>query len=742
MNEVEIPLKISGIAEIKAELKALKGELTNATDPEEMARLAEEAGKLSDQLNDANEKAALFANGSKYQQSRNAFASMKGDLMELDFEGAQEKAKIFATTLGKINPAQLGGSMKALMGTIGTLGQAFVKLGATILMNPIFLIVAAITAIIVVIGLVLKKFGVLDDVLQALMAPINALIEGFEDLTDWLGFTNNAGEEAAEAEQERHDNRVKQMKREQEVRERAYSREQAGYDNKIKLAKAEGKSTYELEKAKINASIRYQSVLKKELESELSGLYILIEKKKAVGEDVSGDVKQIADLKKRISDASIAIENSRTDLKVLDIEKKKAEAEALKSKEKNNTNKKEGQKNNEERIKIERELRDYELSQIKDTAEREIAITTEKYARLQEDLKKDKKKTAEQKLEYEKIYNDQLAEELKTQEANRRKIAEDNERKANEAILQLRLQLMPEGTEKEKALQDDKYKKLRDAAIADTTLTEEKRNEILALYDEQRRQEDQKKIDEKSKQQAALLLLLQSQEDQELEALRVKYEEERKLAEGNAALLLALEDKYTKDKQKIQDDANLREIEAARVKRDAIIQASQDIFSGLSNLGTSLIKDQKKLEKFNKASALIQIGIDTAKAISALVAQSQANPFNAITAGAAGVAQFATGIIQILTNIAKAKQILSSGGTPSASGGGGGGGNGGGGGGGATAQVVPQAAQLFGQANTGNQVQAGGQTTESSMTVTAVVSETAMTSTQNKIQRINKNAEL
>ena len=154
-----------------------------------------------------------------------------------------------------------------------------------------------------------------------------------------------------------------------------------------------------------------------------------------------------------------------------------------------------------------------------------------------------------------------------------------------------------------------------------------------------------------------------------------------------------------------------------------------------------LIKDQEKLAKFNKASALIQIGIDTAKAISALVANSQANPMNSLTAGAAGIAQFATGIIQIATNVAKAKQILSSpGATPTA--GGSGGGASGGGGGTSAATALPQAAQLFGSANTGGTMNAGGGSSSSSMTVTAVVSETQVTSTQQKINRINKSAEL
>ena len=139
--------------------------------------------------------------------------------------------------------------------------------------------------------------------------------------------------------------------------------------------------------------------------------------------------------------------------------------------------------------------------------------------------------------------------------------------------------------------------------------------------------------------------------------------------------------------------------------------------------------------------ALVQIGIDTAKAISALVAASQSNPSNAVTFGASGIAQFAAGIIQIATNVAKAKSILTSGGTPSGGGGGGGGDTGG-----ATpnvAQQVPQGAQLFGSANAGNVMSAGGGgTNNSSMTVTAVVSETQVTNVQNKINKINKNAEL
>jgi hypothetical protein len=752
MNTVEIPLKISGLAEIKAELRALKGELANATDPKEMAELAQRAGELKDQIADANEAANTFATGSKFEQVSNGLGGIKDSLMSLDFAEANQKAKVFSAALGKINPAEISQGFKSFTGMITTLGGAFIKLGATILMNPIFLIVALITAIVVGIGLLLKKFGILDAVFKAIMAPINAIIQALKDLGDWLGLTSFAEDEAHEEEMARVEAQKEARAELAAAREAQFNASQKQYDRQIALMDAEGKDTKALTKLKIEESIRYMTQKREELALEIQAQEQMVERIKWMGSvKKSEQYKQLQEQKKQQVELTEGILDAENQLKLNEINNAKKASDAAKenAKKASDAAKKRAEdaaKRAKEELENRRKLRDFELSQIKDDAQREEAITREKYARMLTDLKADKTKSNAEKLQFEKLYEQQLNVELNNQAEARRKKEEENTKKANEAILQLRLALMPEGDAKEKALQDDKYRKLREAAIADTTLTEEKRNEILALYDEQRAQEDKAKELEKQKAKdefaKKFALEQMTQTDQELEALRVKYEEERKLAEGNAALLLELENKYTADRKKILDAQALAAIEEKTKERDAIIGLTNDIFGGVSNIAGMMIKDQKKLEKFNKASALIQIGIDTAKAISALVAASQANPFNAATAGTAGVAQFASGIIQIATNIAKAKQILTSGGTPSA--GGGGGASGGGGGASAsTAQVVPQAAQLFGQGNTGNVFSAGGTSTESSgITVTAVVSETAMTSTQNKINRINKNAEL
>jgi hypothetical protein len=198
MNEVEIPLKITGIGAIKAELRELKGAIADATDPETIAKLSQRAGELKDKLTDANEAVNNFATGSKFEQVSNSLGGIKDSLLSLDFEEAQQKAKVFASALGNVNPKEIAAGFKNFTGVIKTMGGAFVKLGITILANPIFLLVAAIVAIVAAVVMVLKYFGVLDAVLKALMAPINLIIDGFKALTDMLGFTSFAAEENAE----------------------------------------------------------------------------------------------------------------------------------------------------------------------------------------------------------------------------------------------------------------------------------------------------------------------------------------------------------------------------------------------------------------------------------------------------------------------------------------------------------------------------------------------------------------
>jgi len=766
MNEVEIPIKVSGLGEIKAELRALKGEIANATDPADIARLSQEAGVLKDKIADANEAVNVFATGSKFEQVSNGFAGIKESIMSLDFEEAAAKSKSLAISMGKLNPKELLGGMGQFVTMLGTLGSAFVKLGIQILMNPLFLLVVTIIAIVAAVGYFLDKIGVLGVILDFIMIPINAIIDALKWLGDALGLTSFAEDEEAEKAEARAAAKQEQFVREMEaleelkiMKKKAYDTQDKAAGREIALMKALGKDTTDLERARIKASISYQTNLVKETAKQYEQIKANQKSQKELLEFVKisdpatfasaklqDQLNKLKETENKISDENRAANEDlldlKNELKIFELnvikDKKDANADAAKDAKKiSDGKKKDAISEAADRLSSARKIRDGEISIMESGIAKEEAIIMERFKRQREDIASNQKLIATEKAT--------LTEQADAEEA--KQLQDKRDAVIKTAILveselaALRLEAMAEGAEKDLIIQNEKYKKLRDAAVADTRLTAEQLKEKLDLYNTMQIQEEANRMKDKVKAASDLLIeLTTTEEEKKIAELQAKYLKEQEMAMGNHKALEILETNHKKALADINTAAQLKKIEDDKKERDARLALAGDIAKGITDIGGMLIKDQAKLAKFNKASALVQIGIDTAKAISALVANSQANPLNAVSAGAAGIAQFATGIIQIATNVAKAKQILSSpGATPSSGGGGGGGGNTG-----ATsaATALPQAAQLFGSANTGGTMSAGGSSSESSMTVTAIVSETQVTSVQDKINRINKSAEL
>jgi len=245
-QSIEIPIKLGGLAQIKSELRELKGELANATDPEQMQQLAERAGELQDKLSDANEAVKNFASGSKFEQIGNSFGSMKDSIMSLDFEEASQKATMFGKSLTNLKPSDIGNSIKGLIGVVGQLGKAFVTMGLQLLANPLFLLIAVVTAIVVAIVLLKDKIKIVEVAFNMLMAPINLVIDGLKKLTDWLGITQFEMEATADASLKANERMADSSKKRQGQLEKEY-------DRRINLMKAEGKDTtaLEVEKTKI-----------------------------------------------------------------------------------------------------------------------------------------------------------------------------------------------------------------------------------------------------------------------------------------------------------------------------------------------------------------------------------------------------------------------------------------------------------------------------------------------------------
>jgi hypothetical protein len=681
MNEVVIPLKIQGIAQMKAELRELKGAIASATDPAQMAALAEQAGVLSDKIKDANDAVNVFATGSKFEQVSNGLGGIKNSLMSLDFEEAAEKSKTFATALGGIGKADIGKAIGGITSMIGTLSKAFIKLGITILMNPIFLIVAAVVAIIAVIALVLKSFGVLDDVIAALMAPINALIAGFKAMTDWLGLTSFAAE----------DNAAKTLAANEKVTASSNERTArltADLGREIAEAKAAGKDTTKLEEELSNVKIKEANNRKKTAKEALDG-------QKALGD--KADLKKIEDLRKQIIAENEIIKQGYSDKKIAKLNDIKADADADATAAKEAAAR--AKQYASDRLNARREIRKQEIGLAGSDMEQErLTIINDHKVKL-EDIKNNAALTKAEKIRLQELEN-QLFEEKKTDfTAKQRAIDKENK---------------------------DKKKEADAKAITDAIAAEDFRyNEIQRLTTS-----------------AAEFEKLQAQQAFETKTAGLKENDQLYLL-YKAEYQKKLDDIDTAAVEKVKsDEAKKRAEQFATIQKGfEFAQKTLGAIEGITSLAQAnklkgVEKGSKEEEKImrkqfqiNKSMQLAGAIIDAGKAITASLASSPIaigpvpNP--------AGIASLAFASITAATNIAKiASTQFTSSTTPSTdtpppS----------------TTAVAPASGpSLFGNANTGSQVNAGGGS--NNITVTAIVSETEITASQNHINNIQQNSVL
>lgn len=634
-NEIEIPLKLSGVQSLKAELRSLKAAIAEASDPEQMAALAARAGEVADRIKDANDAVNVFASGSKFEQISNSFGGIRDSLMSLDFEEASEKAKVFSKSLGGLNAQDISKSMKGLTSTVTTMGGAFVKLGAQILTNPIFLLAAVITAIVVAIGVWLNKIGVLQKAIDFLMTPINLLIDAFKELTDWLGLTSYAAEENARTMEKANEKAFKSS----EKRTAAISDQ---YDIEIAKAKAAGKDTTDLELKKSKA---ISDAAKKRLAdardeySQLKGLSDKdsIERRKA--------------LRKRIEEENKIIKDGSKERKLIEIADQ-AEAKAAADKA-------------AEEAKAKREAAAKAYKEGKAAIQKEI--------------------TAANKL---------LTDSTKTQTQ-----VEIDDTKAKYAALiaeAKKYNLDITALEKAQSLEINNIRK-EDSENNEMLATKTARSIVSTL------------VDTRTKS-----LQIQG------EGNMASFEEQQKY---NAAVLVAEE-------------------ELAQAK----LGAAKGLIAGLTELAGENKKLANALFLVDKALAIGEIIVNTQKEISGYYANPlwKALPDGGLALASAAAAgakiRAATSIGTIVAS--SISKFMGGGGasvqTPSAGGGGGGSASVGNS---AVPSFVP--GNLFGQGNAANNTGAP-QSMESSqnITVTAVVSETEITATQNKVNKIMKNSVL
>ena len=670
---IEIPITLGGVREVRNQIKQLRGELINATDPEQVAALSQNIGELSDKLKDASEKAAVFASGSKFEQAGNALGLMKSQLASLDFEGAGESAALFANRIKAINPAEFGTQIKGLVSVVGNLGKAFLSMGMTLMANPIFLIAAAIAAIVAIVGVVLNKLGLLKPVLKAIGEffgmigdAIDWVIDKIKEFLDWLGLTNFAEQEAAEKAAEAAEKKADAWKKFSDSRIDAI-------DQQIRMDKLDGKNTTDLE-------LKKQYLIRQTAKERVSALQA---RYKAMVLSGDYDEEEIKKLKEELAAQREVIKDSINEGKFIrkqdriqreEEEKKTSETSIKNAQDEAKRRADAAKKYRDDRIAVEREIQDMILSAMPEGEEKERAQIQEKYKRAVEDAKKNEKYLKDERVKVIQLLNEAQAQELRA--IDEKKHQEELERKRQQAI---------------------------ELAKVESETKADLQSQIEAI--------------ENAQEDATL-----SAKDREVNAVRDKYftliEEAKKYGLDSTAIEKQMNDEI----DKINKDADEKELARKKANQALALDTVKSGLSSIASLSEAFAgkskESQKRAFKIQKAANIATATIDTYKSAQSAFA-SAGNPILGAVFAAIAVANGIANIKKIAST-----QFEGGGSSPSA--------------GGAsssttTAQPVTPAFNFQGSGNNANNLNSGNDL--SAMTIKAVVSETEVTSTQNKVKK-------
>jgi hypothetical protein len=174
-----IEIESKGFRELQVELKRTKDLLAETSDPKELAKLSQQAADLKSEMEDLNDEVKAFQ-GSKFEQVSGQFGRVGTSIKNLDFAKAATQAKTLATMTQSI-------SFKEVISGAKNFGKTLLNLGKAILANPLFLLAAVVTAIVFAIYKWMEATGGIQVVMDALSSALDAVIGWIMDGVNWIG---------------------------------------------------------------------------------------------------------------------------------------------------------------------------------------------------------------------------------------------------------------------------------------------------------------------------------------------------------------------------------------------------------------------------------------------------------------------------------------------------------------------------------------------------------------------------
>jgi len=475
-QEINLDININGsekainnFTKLRNEIKDAKSELTgllreDIIDVTKVEAARKKVGELTDKLKEVNETIAVASGGSSFEKISNGLGLIGGQLKDLDFKGAADNAKLLNKDLKNIDPKELKDGFKAFATTIGEVGKTFFKLGAQLLLNPLFLIPALIVGAIAAIVLLKDKIAILGKAFDFLKGIVDFVIKGLKNLTDQIGLTTFADDEATEKF-------VENSKKKREANKKYIEDRTNELNREIELAKAQGKNAEELEikrqKLIEEGSAKRQLELKSEREE-------LKKQNKRYNDDINNEsVKANNEKLKEIND-SMREENkiyldAKNEQEVIRINYNKKDLEDEKKK---NEKIKEY---NKIRLDVQRQLQDLYVSNLEEGLTKELMINQIAYDRKVQDTKNNEKLLASEKIALIKSIQKEKEKADKIAYDNDAKLRNDNLKKQKEDELKFKNEM--------KKIKED----YNSFIINETgTSLDKELNEVKIKYDNQR----------------------------------------------------------------------------------------------------------------------------------------------------------------------------------------------------------------------------------------------------------------
>jgi len=611
-------------------------------------------------------------------------ASVGDSLLRMDFDTASKQAQTLAMNAGKISFGEAVKSVKQL-------GQTFVSLGKAIITNPIFLIATVIGLIVVGIVKLLDKLGFLKVMFDAIGSAIDWVVQQLKDFLDWIGLTDFASEDAAQNTIDRNKRIIESEKAKGEIIT-------DGYDHEIRMAKIAGEDTTKLEKKRLKD-------IKKRAKDQVNMNLQIVKSVKMLHGAESDEFKEAM---KTARESVLAFREASQEIEAFD-----AQVVADKKKRDDDKAKEDGDKRKDaiakakqfaqDRLNAERLIEDLRNEMIEDDVERELALSETKYNRLIEDTKKSITLTEQEKLVIIEAYGVQR----ETAEDKIRQKIIDQERAMNDEIAKILKQSAEAWAMEEEMLMEEIYQ---------MTLTDQQR-EVIAVQDKYFQ------LIEMAKQHGLDTALLEEEQAKAIDDIDKKYFDEE------VARQEALKAKKLAQFGEVMD-AGSNVLNSLSALNDAAMEAQLAGAEGNEKKQEQIRKKAFERNKALQISMAVMSGIQGV--VNALTAQSVIpEPFGTILKAVNAVVIGATTV----ANIAKIKSTKYTGS------GGGGGGTGTTGSVGSSASSQMPNISMFGQSNDLNSL-TSAKSVESQPVVKAVVVESDITQTQQRVRTIEERSAL